>query len=68
MASPPYFKTMEKVKFNNGEVRQVTSRYAGILLAKGEAELVKEVKEEKQELQDKAEKAVVKTKGRPKKG
>jgi hypothetical protein len=50
---------MEKVQFNDGEVRFVTSRHAMQLIAKGRAVLHKE---EKKEVETKEEKKVNKTK------
>jgi len=57
---------METVKFNSGEVRQVTSRHAEKLVAAKEAEIIsngaKEVKEVKEPIQTKEEKKAPVTK------
>lgn len=52
---------MKKVKFESGEVREVTSRYAEILLAKGLAVEVEE-KEAEGPIETKEEKKVRRTK------
>jgi hypothetical protein len=52
---------MKRVQFRNGEVRDVTSRYAIMLMAKGEV-VEYLAKEEKTEVQTKEEKIVPRTK------
>jgi len=64
---------MQLVKFKDGEVRQVTSRHAEILVKNGLAEVIlagesgAEVKEEKTQVETKEEKVVQKSKGKGKK-
>lgn len=53
---------MKKVKFESGEIRDVTSRHAEMLLAKGLAVEVEEVKEVKEPFETKEEKKKGRTK------